>query len=94
MILTTSPQFQIGQRVEVIFERQGSYRGNGTFGGNVKAAKVMEVGSIEILEEDYVTGSGYVMFEAGTYYHLRRPGGKGKGGNVLWAESALAASEA
>lgn len=93
MSKSIAPEFKVGQRVALVVKRQGAYRGGGSFGGDVKATKVMEIGSIEVLEEDMVTGSGYVMFKAGTYYHLRRPGGKGKGGNVLWAEKDLSPVE-
>lgn len=93
MSANQSPKFEIGQQVFAIVERQGSYRGRGAFGANVKSQKVMEVGSIEVFEEDDVLASGYVFREAGVYYHLRRPGGKGKGGQVLWAEKSLSLVE-
>ena len=89
MSVNFTPEFKIGQTVEVVIERQGSHRGNGSFGGNVKAAKLMEIARVEVLEEDDVLSSGFVWRTAGVYYNLRRPGGKGKGGNVLWSETDL-----
>ena len=88
-----APKFEVGQSVEVVVQRQGSYRGGGPFGGDVKARKVMEIGSVVVLGQPIVMGSGHVVWEAGVYYHLRRPGGKGKGGNVRWAEKDLSPVE-
>lgn len=76
------PKFEVGQQVVSVVERQGAYRGSGGFGGNVKAQKVFEVGSVFYVEDDS-------LFDDGWYCRLRKVGGKGKGGQVWHSENNL-----
>lgn len=80
------PQFQVGDQVQVEVIRQQSSRSRRN--GHIASVKVMEIGSIQYREEDYYIGE-HLHLPAGWEYRLRRPGGKGKGGQVIHAENSL-----
>ena len=74
----TATGFQVGDAVLVQTARQG----RGLTGRPSVATRQMEIGAV-------VEHEGSRTREAGTYYRLRRPGAKTRGGQVLWAAKDL-----
>lgn len=79
--MQNQPHYQIGQQVIAVAQRQGSYRG----GRPSASAKLQEIA-------DVIWHDDSIAFPAGWYYRLRRPGGKGKGGQVHHDENSLQAA--